>query len=274
MNSVCVISASFHYVFDDSARGQDGAASRLIELVNISIEQGASVIDLGAMTFGTLPAGGSERLARIVADIRDVYPEAIFQITAHSFMHLADLLRDYRAFAPDIVSVPLSAFFAKDATAILRSQEEQVPRLRSSLVLDLHDLSMLFQAVSLQNDGLLKGPLRVNFCFGQEFGIPSDRHAFGFFVQTLRRLAPDAMWSGIGRGKSELELARWSMDTGGHCKAIVSAEANANDDSHDRDKATLSRVVQLCKEYGRRPASFAEARRVLSLDDATQVSLV
>lgn len=274
MNSVCVISASFHHLFDDSLRGRDDAASRLFKLVNTSIEQGASVIDLGPVTFGASPAGGIERLARVGAEIRDVHPEAIFQIAARSFTDLAELLRDCGAFAPDIVSVPLSAFSGQDAVAILRSQEEHLPRLRSKLVLDLHDLSMLFRAVSLQNDGLLNGPLRVNFCFGQECGIPSDRHAFGFFVQTVRRLAPDATWSGIGQGKSELELARWSMDMGGHCKAIVLAGPNVNDNSRNRETATLPRVVQLCKEYGRRPASFTEARHVLSLDDATQATLV
>jgi 3-keto-5-aminohexanoate cleavage enzyme len=273
MNSVCVINASIPYFRDDSAGTREEGASEFIELLNTSIEQGAAVLDLGVVASGT-PVGGSiERLARILSDMRDIYPDAIFQATARSLAELNHLIEHCSALAPDVVSVPLSVFCGEDAVAILSSRDDQLQRLRSRLVLDLHDLSMLFRAVTMQNDGLLDGPLRVNFCFGQEFGVPSDRHAFSFFVQTIRRLAPEATWSGIGRGKSELELARWSMDMGGHCRATVVTGQNANGAQGERETATLSRVTQLCREYGRRPASFAEARRVLLLDRATQISL-
>ena len=97
-------------------------------------------------------------------------------------------------------------------------------------------------------------------------GEPVDRDVFEFYVRTLTRLSPGATWTGAGIGKDQLTLARWSLELGGHCRTGL-------EDNVRLDKTTLApsnaalvaQVARLCEEYGRRPATAAEARRMLGL---------
>jgi uncharacterized protein (DUF849 family) len=273
MNPVCIVSAPIGCLDDGASVCRQCASAGLSDCrtgcISAAIEQGASVLDLGAIAGRVRAAADLDDMVRTVGAIRKAYPEAILQVAAHSVSELIVLIERFAGLAPDLVSVPLPILCSDDAHLLLRSDRaaRKLP-LRSRLSLDVRDLSMVFRAVTMQHEGLLDGPLRMNFCFGQALGVPPDRHAFTFFVQTLKRLAPDAVWSGMGQGKSELELARWSLEMGGHCRAGLAGH------SAPRDSATVSRVMQLCKEYGRRPASFAEARHALSLDGAVQASVV
>jgi uncharacterized protein (DUF849 family) len=92
---------------------------------------------------------------------------------------------------------------------------------------------------------------------------------FEFYVKTLKRLAPDATWTGAGIGKDQITLNRWSLELGGHCRTGL--EDNVRMDAKTlapSNAALVKRVVELCPEYGRRPATVAEARQMLSLPEA------
>jgi 3-keto-5-aminohexanoate cleavage enzyme len=121
----------------------------------------------------------------------------------------------------------------------------------------------------MQKAGLMKGPIHVQFVMGVKNAMPVDRAAFEFFVTTLKRLAPDATWTGAGIGRDQLTLNRWSLELGGHCRTGL-------EDNVRWDKTTLApsnaalvgRVAALCGEYGRHAASVKEARQLLSLGAA------
>jgi uncharacterized protein (DUF849 family) len=131
------------------------------------------------------------------------------------------------------------------------------------------DLSMIFKAVEMAKAGRIRAPLHVQFVMGVKNAMPVDRETFEFYVKTLKRLAPDATWTGAGIGKDQLTLNRWSLELGGHCRTGL-------EDNVRWDKTTLApsnaalvkRVADLTKEYGRRPATVAEARALLSLPKA------
>jgi uncharacterized protein (DUF849 family) len=134
---------------------------------------------------------------------------------------------------------------------------------------EVFDLSMLFKAIEMERAGRIKGPLHVQFVMGVKNAMPADREAFEFYVRTLKRLAPDATWTGAGIGRDQLTLNRWSLELGGHCRTGL-------EDNVRLDKATLApsnaalvrRAVELCPEHGRRPATVAEARALLGLRPA------
>jgi uncharacterized protein (DUF849 family) len=272
MNSLCIVNTSIPYCRDGDSDSKQSSAAEFVEILKASIEHGASVLDIGAVAQALQTGAGVEELRLVVSEIRASFPEVIFQVASRNLIELNCLLTHFDALDPDIVSVPVGIFCESEAIGLLRSREDHLRKLRGKLSLDIEDLSMVFRAVKLQHDGLLDGRLRVNFCLGREFGVPSDRDAFLFFVETLRRLAPEATWTGVGRGKSELELARWSIEMGGHGKATVTQAQGSISTSGKRDNATLYKVIHLCKENGRRPASFAEARHILSLRTAFQRS--
>jgi uncharacterized protein (DUF849 family) len=132
--------------------------------------------------------------------------------------------------------------------------------------IEAFDLSMIFKAVEMQKAGRIVGPLHVQFVMGVRNAMPVDRAAFDFYVATLKRLAPDATWTGAGIGKDQITLNRWSLEQGGHCRTGL-------EDNIRLDRGTLApsnaalvkRVVDLAGEYDRRPASVAEARQILRL---------
>jgi uncharacterized protein (DUF849 family) len=132
--------------------------------------------------------------------------------------------------------------------------------------IEIFDLSHLFQAARMQADGRLQAPLHVQFVMGVSNAMPADRETFEFYVHTVKRLLPDATWTGAGIGRDQLTLNRWSLELGGHCRTGL--EDNVRLDKSmlaPSNAALVERVVALCAEYDRHPASVEEARRLLSL---------
>jgi uncharacterized protein (DUF849 family) len=132
--------------------------------------------------------------------------------------------------------------------------------------IEAFDLSMIFQAASMQKAGKIVGPLHVQFVMGVKNAMPVDREVFEFYVRTLHRLAPDATWTGAGIGKDQLTLARWSLELGGHCRTGLEDNVRIDRETLATSNAALVRqVVEQCAAFDRRPASAIEARKLLSL---------
>ena len=128
------------------------------------------------------------------------------------------------------------------------------------------DLSMIFQAVAMQKAGKIKGPLHIQFVMGVKNAMPVDREAFEFYVKTLKRLAPEATWTGAGIGKDQATLSRWSAELGGHCRTGLEDNVRLDRETLAASNAALLlQTAQICAQHGRRPASVAEARRILAL---------
>jgi len=104
---------------------------------------------------------------------------------------------------------------------------------------------------------------------GVKNAMPVDREVFEFYVRTLRRLAPDATWTGAGIGKDQLTLVRWSLELGGHCRTGLEDNVRIDRDTLAASNAALvKQVVEQCAAFDRRPASTNEARQLLSLPAA------
>jgi uncharacterized protein (DUF849 family) len=114
--------------------------------------------------------------------------------------------------------------------------------------------------------GKIKGPLHVQFVMGVKNAMPVDRETFEFYVRTLERLSPGATWTGAGIGKDQVTLTKWSLELGGHCRTGLEDNVRMSREKLAPSNAALvKQVAELCAEYRRRPASVAEARRILGL---------
>jgi uncharacterized protein (DUF849 family) len=121
----------------------------------------------------------------------------------------------------------------------------------------------------MQADGRLKGPLYVQFVMGVKNAMPADRDVFAFYIETLKRLAPDAQWCGAGIGATQILLNEWSIAAGGHTRAGL--EDNVRLDRNTlapSNAALIRRAADLCEKYGRPVATPAQARAILGLRDA------
>lgn len=131
------------------------------------------------------------------------------------------------------------------------------------------DLSMIFKAAEMAGDGRIAGPLHVQFVMGVKNAMPVDRDSLEFFVKTLKRIAPDATWTGAGIGKDQLTLNRWSLELGGHVRTGLEDNVRWDKDTlAPSNGALVKRVAEMCGEYGRHPASITEARELLNLPAA------
>jgi len=135
--------------------------------------------------------------------------------------------------------------------------------------IEAFDLSMIFQAAAMLRAGKIDGPLHVQFVMGVKNAMPVDREVFEFYVKTLQRLAPDATWTGAGIGRDQATLVRWSAELGGHCRTGLEDNVRLDKETLAPSNAALVRqAAEICAEFGRRPATPAEARQLLKLAPA------
>jgi len=217
------------------------------------------------------PSSDPERFARLLEGLRRHCPGMIVQFSTGGRSGSGRERGGMLALGPDMASLATGS--CNFPTRVYDNPPElidwlaaEMRRYRVKPEIEVFDLSMLFKAVEMAQDGRIDGPLHVQFVMGVKNAMPVDRAVFDFYVDTLARLAPDATWTGAGIGRDQLTLNRWSLERGGHVRTGL-------EDNLRLDRATLApsnaalvrRVVDLLTDYDRRPATVAEARALLGL---------
>ena len=135
--------------------------------------------------------------------------------------------------------------------------------------IEVFDLAMLYNAIDMSEAGMIAKPLHVQFVLGVKHAQPARRDILEFEVAQLKALAPDATWVAAGIGRHQLEVNRWCLEMGGHCRTGLEDNIRLDRDTLAPSNAALvARVVDLCSEYGRHAATVVEARDILGLAEA------
>jgi uncharacterized protein (DUF849 family) len=242
-----------------------------IESTHAAFEAGATLAHCHVRMDDGKPTSDPERFGRLLEGLRKHCPGMIVQLSTGGRSGNGRERGGMLPLKPDMAS--LSTGSCNFPTRVYENAPDLVNWLAEEMIkydvkpeVEAFDLSMIFKAVDMQKAGQMKAPLHVQFVMGVKNAMPVDRETFEFYVKTLKRLAPDATWTGAGIGRDQLTLNRWSIELGGHCRTGL-------EDNVRWDKATLApsnaalvkRVADLCKEFGRRAATVAEARALLSL---------
>jgi uncharacterized protein (DUF849 family) len=131
---------------------------------------------------------------------------------------------------------------------------------------EIFDLAMLYNAVRYVEEGLLRGPLHVQFVLGVKNALPAERDILEFEVTKLAELMPEATWVAAGIGRHQLEVNRWCLELGGHCRTGLEDNVRWDKSRLAASNAELvTRVAALCAEHGRSIATPAQARAILGL---------
>jgi uncharacterized protein (DUF849 family) len=110
------------------------------------------------------------------------------------------------------------------------------------------------------------GKLYIQFVMGVKNAMPVDRDVFDYYVRTVERLAPDALWCAAGIGQHQITLNEWSVRGGGHARTGLEDNVRWDRDTLAPSNAALvGRVVDLCEKYERPVATWAQARKMLDL---------
>lgn len=242
-----------------------------IESTHEAFEAGASLVHAHVRQDDGTPTSDPDRFGRLVEGLRKHCPGMIVQLSTGGRSGTGRERGGMIPLKPDMCS--LSTGSCNFPTRVYENSPELVNWLASEMLahdvkpeIEAFDLSMIFKAVEMQKSGQINGPLHVQFVMGVKNAMPVDRESFRFYVETVRRIAPDATWTGAGIGRDQITLNRWSLELGGHCRTGLEDNVRLDRDTLAPSNAALvKRVVDLAGEYDRRPATVAEARRILRL---------
>ena len=132
--------------------------------------------------------------------------------------------------------------------------------------IEAFDVSMMYQAVRMSEEGMMKKPLHVQFVLGVRNALPCVRQVLDFQVAELKRLQPEATWTAAGIAQHQLECNHWALELGGHCRTGLEDNIRFTKTELAKSNAHLvSRVAGLCAEYERPVATPKQARELLGL---------
>jgi uncharacterized protein (DUF849 family) len=281
MTTPCVISVA---ITGSLPRKKDNPAvpitvAEQVESTHAAYEAGATLVHLHVRNDDETPTSSADRFTLVLDGIRRHCPGRITQVCTGGRSGAGRERGGMLHLRPDMAS--LASGSVNFPTRVYDNAPDLVDWLASEMKtygikpeIEAFDLSMIFQAVALQNAGKIEGPLHIQFVMGIKNAMPVDREVFEFYVRTLARLAPDATWTGAGIGKEQLTLAKWSLELGGHCRTGLEDNVRLDRDTLAPSNAALVRqVVDLCDAYGRRPARVDEARHLLHLPAAARVAV-
>ena len=246
-----------------------------IESTQAAFEAGATLAHLHVRNDDQTPSADPERFARLLEGLRKHCPGMILQVSTGGRSGAGRERGGMLHLQPDMASLATGS--CNFPTRVYENAPELIDWLAAEMLrhgvkpeIEAFDLSMIFKAAEMARAGRIQGPLHVQFVMGVRNAMPVDREVLEFYVKTLKRLAPDATWTGAGIGKDQLTLNRWSLELGGHCRTGL-------EDNVRLDKTTLApsnaalvrRVAELCAEHGRPVATPEQARKMLGLRQAS-----
>lgn len=245
-----------------------------IESTHEAFEAGATLVHAHVRDDEGRPTSDPERFARLMEGVRKYCPGMIIQLSTGGRSGTGRERGGMIPLRPDMCSLATGS--CNFPTRVYENDPELIDWLAAEMLrygvkpeIEVFDLAMLFNAVAMAEAGKIARPLHVQFVMGVKNALPADRETFEFLVRTLTRLAPDATWTGAGIGRNQIVLNRWSLELGGHCRTGLEDNVRLDRETLAPSNAALvRRVVALCAEYGRRPATVAEARAILRLPPA------
>ena len=246
-----------------------------VDSTRAAFEAGATIAHVHVRKDDQTPTSDPERFAALLSGLRKACPGMIVQFSTGGRSGKGSERGGMLHLGCDMASLATGS--CNFPTIIYENSPELVRELATKMLehnvkpeIEIFDLSMLYQALRLADEGVLRTPLHVQFVFGVKNAMPAIRPAFDFMVDEITRLAPEATWTAAGIGRYQLEVNHWCLDRGGHCRTGL--EDNIRWDEIQlapSNAALVARVAELCRSRGRPVASVAEARALLSLPVAS-----
>ena len=136
--------------------------------------------------------------------------------------------------------------------------------------IEIFDLSHIHAAKRLIDEGLMNSRPHVQFVMGVKNAMPADEHLLDILLAELKRVIPGATWTAAGIGRFQNEVMRWVLERGADgVRTGLEDNIRITKDRLAKSNAELVQVaVDLCARYDARPATVAEARRLLGIRSA------
>jgi uncharacterized protein (DUF849 family) len=242
-----------------------------VESTHEAYEAGAALVHGHVRNDDESPASDPERFADFLQRVRRHCPDLVVQFSTGGRAGRGSERGGMLHHKPDMASLstgscnfPNSIY--ENSPALIRELAELMTEHGVKPEIEVFDLAMLYNAADYVAEGLLAGPLHVQFVLGVKNALPARRDILEFEVRKLGELMPDATWVAAGIGRHQLEVNRWSLELGGHCRTGLEDNVRWDKGRLAASNAELvGRVAALCPEYDCHPATPAETRALLGL---------
>ena len=242
-----------------------------VESTHEAFEAGASICHAHVRNADQTPSSDPEKFAALKEAVEKHCPGMIIQFSTGGRSGAGQERGGMLPLRPDMAS--LSVGSNNFPTRVYENPPDLVAWLSSEMQtheivpeIEAFDLSHVLHAIRMHEAGLLFGRLYVQFVMGVKNAMPADREVFDFYVETIRKRAPEAAWCAAGIGPAQIEVNEWAIAAGGHTRAGL--EDNVRLDRNTlapSNAALIRRAAALCEKYERPVATPAQARAILGL---------
>jgi 3-keto-5-aminohexanoate cleavage enzyme len=245
-----------------------------VESTQEAFEAGASIAHCHVRNDDETPSSDPEKFARLMEGLKAHCPGMIIQLSTGGRSGAGRERGGMLDLHPDMASLAVGS--NNFPTRVYENPPDLVDWLAAEMLkndvkpeIEAFDLSHIHQAVKMEREGKIKGPLYIQFVMGVKNAMPVDKPSFDFYVETVKRLAPEARWCGAAIGSNQLTLNEWSIAAGGHTRTGLEDNVRLDRDNLAPSNAALvRRAAELCEKHGRKVATPAEARAILGLKPA------
>ncbi|GLQ29508.1 3-keto-5-aminohexanoate cleavage protein [Sulfitobacter pacificus] len=243
-----------------------------IESTQQAFEAGASIAHCHVRDDAGKPTSDPERFAALKEGLEKHCPGMIVQFSSGGRSGAGRERGGMLPLAPDMASLTVGS--NNFPTRVYENSPDLVDWLAAEMItykvkpeIEAFDLGHIVHAARMAADGRLKGPLYVQFVMGVKNAMPADEPIFDFYIETLKRLAPDAQWCAAGIGPAQLTINEWSIAKGGHTRTGLEDNIRLDRERLAPSNAALvQRAVDLCEKYERPVATWQQARAILGLE--------
>ncbi|MDO5656734.1 MAG: 3-keto-5-aminohexanoate cleavage protein [Paracoccus sp. (in: a-proteobacteria)] len=246
-----------------------------IESTHEAFEAGASIAHCHVRDDEGRPTSDPARFAALKEGIEKHCPGMIVQLSTGGRSGAGQARGGMLPLAPDMAS--LSVGSNNFPTRVYENPPDLVDWLAAQMreygvtpEIEAFDLSHIFQAKAMFDDGRLTARPYVQFVMGVKNAMPVDRVVFDFYIATVKRLfGEDAPWCAAGIGAHQLTVNEWAISSGGHARTGLEDNVRLDRERLAPSNAALvERAVALCERFDRPVATPAQAREILRLNAA------
>ena len=276
MTEACIITVA---ITGSVPRKEDNPAvpisvAEQVESTQEAFEAGAALVHVHVRNEDQSPSSDPEKFGAFQEGVRKHCPGMIVQFSTGGRGRAANERGAMLHLKPDMASLATGS--VNFPNMVYENPPDLVDDLAETMLsggikpeVEVFDLAMLYTAARMAEAGQIEPPLHVQFVFGLKNALPPRRDLLEFEVAQLERLLPGATWTAAAIGRSQLEMNHWALELGGHCRTGLEDNIRFDKSRLAASNAELvARVADLCADYGRRPATAAEAREILSLPPA------
>ena len=158
------------------------------------------------------------------------------------------------------VNFPNSAYV--NPPDLIEALAEEMHRLEIKPEMEIFDLSMINNAVTLADRKLANRPLHFNFVMGLRGAMPAK---IEHLVHLSSGIPAESTWTVSGIAAAQLAMGIHAVLMGGHVRVGLEDNIFYKKGELATNERLVERIVRLSKELGREVATPDEARQILGL---------